>query len=211
MPWVDDGLRRHRRQPAEAVVHVFRVASGKVGPPAALEEQGVPADQTAVDMEALAARRVTGSVHERDRDVTHHDDVTRVVLCEVRLVEAGRAHHPGGLCPLHVNRAVATVEQRSDTLDGVPHHRPTDVVGVVVGGKDSGAPHAIGLDQVEDVGDRVGGVDEHALTGRTVSDGIDEVDHLLGDRIAHGEVPTGEQLTEVQTITFHPAQATPVR
>ena len=60
--------------------------------------------------------------------------------------------------------------------------------------------HAVGGDRGEQVVDGVGRVDEDALAGRPVADGVHEVDHLGGERVVDGEVATAEQLAEVQPI-----------
>ena len=129
-----------------------------------------------------------------------------VVLDEMILADPGGLGHPLALVAVDVDRTVDTVEQCGDALDGVPHHRATDVVRVIVGREHAGHGHVVGLDRVDDVADRVGRVDEHALAGRAVADRVDEVDHLLGEHVAHCEIPAGQQLTEVQAIVAHPLQ-----
>ena len=79
------------------------------------------------------------------------------------------------------------------------------MVGVVVRGQHAGDRHAVGLDGVDQVVDGVGRVDEHALAGGPVADGVDEVDHLLGDRVVDGEVAPRQQLAEVQAVGSHRA------
>ncbi len=65
MAGVDDGVRSASLASfCRLVVHVFGVAAGKVGAAATVEEQGVAADESAVDVEALAARCVAGSVDQ---------------------------------------------------------------------------------------------------------------------------------------------------
>ena len=64
------------------------------------------------------------------------------------------------------------------------HHVAADVVGVEVRREHARHGHPVGLDQIEQLVDRIGRVDEHALALGAVADGIDEVHHLLGDRVA---------------------------
>ena len=53
-----------------------------------------------------------------------------------------------------------------------------DMVGVIVRGEHADDLHAVGGDGVDQSGRVVGRVDEQALTGGAVADGVDEVDHL---------------------------------
>jgi len=194
-----------RRQFLQAVVHVLRVAARQVGASAALQEQGVAADQSAVDVEALAARCVPGGVHEGDVDLAHAHHIAGVVLGEVGFVDAGGAHHPAGLFLLHVDGAVAAFEQAGYAFDSEAHHRAAHMVGVIVGGEHTGAAHPIGLDRVEQFVDCVGRIDDDALARSAIADDVHEVDHLLGDRIADGEVVAGQELAEVEAIGVHGA------
>lgn len=77
------------------------------------------------------------------------------------------------------------------------------MVGVVVRCENTGHRHVVDRNGVDQIVDGVGRVDQHALTGLAITDCIDEVHHLLGERIIDGEVLPGEQLTEVQTIVAH--------
>ena len=66
------------------------------------------------------------------------------------------------------------------------------------------------VDRVDEVVDGVRGVDQQALAGVAVADGVDEVDHLLGDRVVDGEVAAGQELAEVEPIVgvvCHPSYA----
>ncbi len=184
----------------EAVVHRRRVAAGKVGTAATFEEQGVAADQPTVHVEALAARRVPGCVHERDLHVPDAHDVAAVVGDELGIAEPGGALHPWHLGALHVHRAVAALQQLGHAFDAHAHHRAADMVGVVVGGEHAREAHPVGLDRVDQFADRICRVHQQALAGGAVADGVDEVDHLLGDRIADREVPSGQQLAEVEAV-----------
>ena len=65
-------------------------------------------------------------------------------------------------------------------------------------------PSAAG--QVEQVPDAVGRVDQQGLAVLAVTDQIGEVDHLGRERIADGEVASGEQLAEIQAAGVgHPS------
>ena len=67
---------------------------------------------------------------------------------------------------------------------------------------------------VDEVVDGVRRVDEHALAGGPVADGVDEVDHLGGDRVVDGEVAPRQELAEVEAVGPSPMlrryAATPV-
>ena len=203
MTRIHDRALGHGRQGLQTVVHGSRVAAGKIGASAAVEEQGVATDQAAIDVEALAARRMTRCVHERDRDVAHMHHITPVVLYQLIGRQPAGARDPRRLGALHVHRATAPLEQCGDALHLVPAERAADVVGVEVSGQNPSDGHAIGLDHVEQFVHCVGGVDEHAFARGPVADCVDEVDHLLRHRVVDGEVATGEQLTEVEAIRTH--------
>ena len=99
-----------------------------------------------------------------------------------------------------MHRAAHPFEQASDALDRVTHHRSPDVVLVVVRRQHAADRHAVGLDGVDEVIHGVRRVDEHALSGRAVTDGVHEVHHLAGDRVPDGEVAPREELAEVQPV-----------
>ncbi len=56
------------------------------------------------------------------------------------------------------------------------------------------------VEDVEEIVDGVGRVDDHRLAGRPVADQVDEVDHLPGELVTNGEVAAGQQLPEVQAV-----------
>ena len=116
------------------------------------------------------------------------------------ITDASRSTHPRDLGPLHMNRAIDPFEQRGDALDRVAHHRPADMIRVVVRGQHSADDHAVGGHGVDHLVDGVGRVNQEALAGGAIADRIDEVDHLLGERIAGSEVATRQQLAEVEPI-----------
>ena len=144
-----------------------------------------------------------------DRPDLH--DVARIVELEMIAADPGRALHPQFLVALHVDGAVDAFEQGGDALDVVGPHRPADVVGVVVSRQHAGHPHAIGGDRVEQIGHRVRRVDQQAFARGPITHGVDEVDHLLGQRVVYREVATREQLAEVEPIVgvvrCHPSYA----
>jgi hypothetical protein len=139
-------------------------------------------------------------VDELDLDGAHRHPVARLVGDELALGDARGAGNPRRLVVLYVDRAAHPLEEAGDALDGVTHHRAADVVRVVVGGEDASDRQPIGLDPVDEIVDGVRGIDQHALTGLPVTDGVDEVHHLLGDRVGRGEVPSGQHLAEVQPV-----------
>ena len=87
---------------------------------------------------------VTRGVEEGDLDPSDRDHVARRVLDEVVGADLGRLLDPLRLVGLDVDRAVDVLEQGADALDRVAHHRPADVVGVVVGGEHAADLHAVG-------------------------------------------------------------------
>jgi hypothetical protein len=89
-----------------------------------------------------------------------------------------------------VDRAVDVFEQGRDALDGVAHHRAADVIGVIVRGEGAGDGQPVGGDQIDQFADGVRGIDEQALAGRSISDRVDEVDHLCCHGVVDGEVPS---------------------
>ena len=120
------------------------IAAGQVGSAAAVEEQGVAADQPPVDMKALAARSMPGSVDQADLDRPDLHDVARIVDGEVVVAHAGGSLHPRHFVALHMDRAIDVFEQGGDAFDRVAHHRATDVVGVIVGREHTRHLHAVG-------------------------------------------------------------------
>ena len=79
------------------------------------------------------------------------------------------------------------------------------MVDVIVGGEHTGHAHLVFGDDVEQSLHVIRRVDQHGVAGVAVTDGVDEVHHLPGDRIALGEVTTRQQLAEIQAIG-HAAQ-----
>ena len=84
----------------------------------------------------------------------------------------------------------AAAEDLTDALDRVAHHRPSDVVGVMVGGEDPREAHAVTLEHVQDLVDAVRGIHDHRFPGVVVAYEIDEIDHLGRQRVAGREVPS---------------------
>ena len=68
--------------------------------------------------------------------------------------------------------------------------RAADVVRVVVGDEHARQAHAVGLDDVEQLVDPVGRVDDHGVAGLAITDEVDEVDHLRCERVVGCEVAT---------------------
>ena len=67
----------------QAVIDRVDVAAGEVGAPATFEEQRVACDESSVEQEALAARRVAGGVQKFDVDVADADHVAVLVCGEL--------------------------------------------------------------------------------------------------------------------------------
>ena len=198
MAGVEDHVVGDLGQPLEALGHQRRIAPGQVGPSTSVEEQRVARDQPSGDEEALAAGCVARRVHQLDIDRPDRHDVAGIVSGDIARRETRGSRDPRDLGALDVDRTRLTVEQRRDAFDVETHHRPADVVGVVVRRQHARHPHVVGRRGVEQLADRVRRIDEQALARGAVADQIGEVDHLRGDRVTHGEVTPRQQLTEVQ-------------
>lgn len=75
----DHGFIGKRTDPSKAVIHVFGIASRKVGSSTTVEEEGVPRDECTVKVEALAARSVSGGVEEIDVEIPDLHNVSAFV------------------------------------------------------------------------------------------------------------------------------------
>ena len=200
MPGVEDDVVVDLGEAPQALDHLVVIAAGQVGAATPVQEQRVPGDELAAHHEALAPGGVPGGVDELDLDVADPHDVARIVIRQVGLVDAGRAHDPRHLVALDVDRARHLFEQPGDAGDLVPEDRPTDVVGVVVGREHPGDRHAVGSHGRDQTRGIVGRVDEHTLTGGTVADRVHEVDHLRRHLVVDREVATRQQLAEVEAV-----------
>ena len=149
--------------------------------------------------------RVTGRVHERDRDRADGHDVAAVVQHEIRLRRAGDALHAARLGPVDVDRRVDALEpeQRGDAFDLPAHERAADVIRVVVGDERADDPHAVRARDLDQLAHAVRRVDDERLAGLAVADEVDEVDHLAGDLVVGREVAAREQLAEVEAVVGH--------
>jgi hypothetical protein len=140
-------------------------------------------------------------MEQADPDVAHLENVVGVVLHEIVLADAGGSHDPWRLVSLDMDRHRDALQQIRHTGDDVAAEEvPPDVVGVVMGGEGADEMHAIGFEQVDEFARGVGGIDGNCFAGLLVTDEVDEVDHLAGDPIAHGDVATGEKLAEVEAV-----------
>ena len=186
----------------EALVELVRVAAGQVGAAAAVEEQGVAGDQSAVDEEALAAGRVARRVDEGDGNVADDHCVARVVERQVGVGDVGLALHPLGLVALNVHRRahVVTSQQVPNALDRVAHQVAAEMVGVPMGREHAGDPEPLCADQIGELVDAVRRVNHDTLAARVVADDGDEAHHLASDGIVGGEVAAGEQLLEHEAV-----------
>lgn len=160
-------------------------------------------------MKALTAWCVSGCVDALDLDGADPDDVASVMETEVIGSDAGRALDPRSLESVHVHRYVDRLEQGSDALDAMTHHRSTDVVGVIVGREHSGDRHSIGSGDVQKISHTVSRIDDDTFPGRAVADQIDEVDHLAGQRVGRCEIVSGQELAKVEVVG-HRLYANPV-
>jgi hypothetical protein len=151
-----------------------------------------------VDEEALAAGRVTGGVEQLDLDGPDRHDVATGVTDEIGHPTTGLPSDQVDLVLVGVDRHLMVGEQGGDPLDGVAHEGAADVIGVEVGGEDPDDAHAVRLGDADEIGDRIGGIDDEGLARGPVTDEVGEVDHLTGHLVVGGEVPPGEELSEVE-------------
>ena len=99
-----------------------------------------------------------------------------------------------------MDRDVAGFEKVGDSVDAMTHHRTTDVIGVVMGGKDAGELHSVGLDDSQEFIDGIGRINDHALFADFVAEKIDVIDHLSGESVADREVAPRQELAEVEPV-----------
>jgi hypothetical protein len=92
------------------------------------------------------------------------------------------------------------LQQLGEPLQLEAHHRPADMVRVVMGDQHAGQVHAVGLDSVDQVACGVGRVDDDGVAGFAVADEVGEVAHLRRDHVACREVAAREQLPKVQAV-----------
>lgn len=122
MPGQHDRLVGQGCKCGKTLVHLAHIGAWKISAPASFEEQCVARNETSSREKALAAGGVPGSVDAGDRQVAHHDHVSRLVRHEVALGNTRGLQHPWRLVHVHMNRYMVSFEQGSDTLDGVTHH-----------------------------------------------------------------------------------------
>ena len=80
------------------------------------------------------------------------------------------------------------------------------MISMMVGDQCAYHRHAVSSGQVQQVPNPVGGVDHQGRAVITVTDEVRELDHLRRERIADGEVASGEELAEVQAAGVgHPS------
>ena len=135
-----------------------------------------------------------GRVDERDRDRADLDDVARRVQREVGVGAAGDALDAPRFVRLHVQLGVdvGEREQLGDAGDRPTAEVTTDVVGVVVRDEHTREMHAVGGEDVDELGRAVRGIDRDRVAGLAVADEVDEVDHLARDLVVGGEVAAGQ-------------------
>lgn len=206
----DHGAVGQRVEQSQTVEHRLGIAPGKIGAPAAVEEQGVTGHQCATNVETLTSRGVTRRVHAFDLDSTDAHHVAPVVQHQMIGAHSGGLLDPWCLVAVHVNRNVDPLEETSHTFDAIPHHRSTHVIGVIMRGQDAGETHAVSGRDVDQFVDSVGRIDDDAFTRGAVTDQVHEIDHLVSQRIIGCEVLSGQKLTEVEVVVGHRPYANPV-
>ncbi len=201
MARVENSRVGHLVEPiVDRAVQLGGIAPWQVGPAAGVEEERVTGHQTIVDQEALTPGRVPRRVDQLDVDAAHGDDVAGAVGHQRVGLDTGDLLHELRLRGLDVDRHVDPLQELGDAVDRVAHHGSADVIGVIVGREGTGEGHAVCLEEVDQRVGVVGGVDHDGFARRSIADEVAEVDHLLGNRVGRGEIPAGEQLSEVETI-----------
>lgn len=203
MAWKDCRVPVELGEVLQAAEHLVDIAAGKVGPSTTVEEQRVTGDQATVEQKALAARCVSGCVQQLDVDRADTDLVAVGVSGEVACRDPGDARNPLHLMFVHVNGYGNAFEQICQTWQGEAHHLAADMVGMVVCDQDAGDPHPVGFGSIDEIGCRVGGIDDKAVACLAVADQVREVTHLRRDRITNGPITAGQQLAKVQTVCGH--------
>jgi hypothetical protein len=126
--------------------------------------------------------------------------IASLVKCQIGVGNAGHESDALRLLLLNVHLHSLQFEEAGQPLDVVAEEVPADVIGVVVGGERSHQLHAVafrGPHQAFDIPRRI---HDHRLPTRAIPDEVAEVDHLSGNRIGAGEVPSGEQLAKVEVL-----------
>ena len=200
MPRIEHGVAGQSGQTLQTRVHVGGVAAGKIGTTTSVEEQRVPRHETTAHEKTLASRGVPRGVDEFDVDVTQRDPSTGILGDEFALGDTRRAHHPGQFGALDVHPSRGPLEQTSHTFDREPHHRPTHMIGVIVRRQHIGDAQTVRFDEIDEFVHGVRGIHDRGLAGGAVADHVHEGHHLGRDRIADGEIPTRQQLAEVQLV-----------
>ena len=87
-------------------------------------------------------------------------------------------------------RDVYVLEKLGNSFQLHAHHRSADVVGMVMGCQHPSTAHVVGGKHCEQAFNVVSRVNQHRFTALTITDRIDEVDHLRCDGIVGSEVST---------------------
>lgn len=140
------------------------------------------------------------SVQQLDVDGADGDLVAVLVRGQAAHGNAGDPRDPIRFVGVDVHRDFDPLEEFGQARQGEAHHRPADVVGVVVGDQDAGQVHTVGLERVDQVAGGVGRIDHDGVAGFPVTDQVGEVAHLLRHHVAGGKIPAREQLAEIQTV-----------
>ena len=149
MPRKHRGIAAERRQLVQAPKHLIDVSAGEVGASAPVQEQGVAGDQSAVEEEALAARRMARGVQQLDVDGTDIHLVAIAVFGEIAHRDPGDPGNPLRFMSIDVHGHADPLQQFGEALEFEAHHRSADVIGVVMGDQHSGQFHPVGFEGVE--------------------------------------------------------------
>jgi hypothetical protein len=82
------------------------------------------------------------------------------------------------------------------------------MVGVIVRGQYTDDPHSVNFHGVDEGIHVVGRINEETLTCRTITDCVDEIDHLTRKIVVLSEVAPGEQLAEIEPVVAHADEPT---
>ena len=137
MAWVDNSLIGQLRQPLQAVVHVFRVATWQVGTTTSIEKECVARDQTPIGEKALTSRCVARGMNKSDLHIPDRKSVSTFVLDKVRACYSGCLHDEFGFKSIYMYRERCALQHLCNTFDAKTHDGPANVVGVIVSGKNT--------------------------------------------------------------------------
>ena len=146
----------------------------------------------------MAAGGVTRGVDQSHRDIADHENVSIAVAHEITGGEPLERRTGLGLGVVNMHRYRMILEELGQAFDPPPAHGASYVVGVMVGDQDALEVQAIGLQGLQHLTDPIGRIDRHRPTTASITDQVDVVHQLDGGVVPAGQVPSDEQLAEVE-------------